>query len=202
MAFNIVHLDYAKLKTRQYLFDANLWLKILRPPFDLSKRDAKYISFFKKFQTDDAGPRIALTSLILSEVINRLMRDYAMSKYLKENGIDRKTISNRFYKETYRKTPHFKMHYDLLCDDIKAFHNLYDLVSDDLGKTIKSKHIISSPPAGLDFNDNYYYQLAKKKNFSIITDDADFFVEDVEILTYNDVLYQKYKDTIVPLPPK
>lgn len=198
MAFQIAHLDNVKLKTQLYLFDANLWIKILRPPFNPSGRDAKYLKFFEKFRNDDANPKIALTSLILSEVINRLMREYAMSKYLKENGIDRNSISKGFYKETYRKSEHFKQHYESLCDDIKAFHNLYTLINDGLGKEIMSKHIISCPPTGLDFNDNYYYELAKKKKLAIITDDGDFFVEGVEILTYNEGLYQKYKDTIKP----
>lgn len=198
MAYNIFHLDSPKLKTKLYLFDANLWIKVLMPAFNQKPRDEKYRKFLKKFTEDDANPKIALTSLILSEVINRLMREVAMNKYIREKGIDKTTISKGFYKETYRGTDHFKQQYELLCDDIKAYHNSYELVSDELGKTIMSRHIISSPPTGLDFNDYYYYQLAKKKGYAIITDDADFFVEDVEILTYNDTLYQKYKDQIKP----
>lgn len=199
MAYNILHLDSPKLKTKLYLFDANLWIKVLKPAFNEKGRDKKYRQFFTDFTKDVANPKIALSALILSEVINRLMREVAMNKYIREQGIDKAGISKGFYKETYRSTPHFQKHYETLCDDIKAYHNSYELINDELGKTIMSKHIISAPPTGLDFNDNYYYQLAKKKGYSIITDDADFFVEDVEILTYNDNLYQKYKDQIKPV---
>lgn len=198
MAYNIVHLDYAKLQTKLYLFDANLWIKILKPTFHQKPRDEKYRKFFEVFRKHDANPKIALPALVLAEVINRLMREYAMNKYIQENKVEKNLVTKGYYKEVYRNTEHFKTQYDLLCDDIKAFHNNYVLINDELGKTIMSKHIISSPPKGLDFNDNYYCMLAKKKNFSIITDDADFFVEDIEILTYNEALYQKHKDQIKP----
>lgn len=40
----------------------------------------------------------------------------------------------------------------------------------------------------LDFNDTYFYFLAKKKDLVVITDDADFNVEGVSIYTLNQKL--------------
>lgn len=38
---------------------------------------------------------------------------------------------------------------------------------------------------------------AKTNGYPIVTDDGDFFVEDVEILTYNSVLIDRVKSTII-----
>ena len=137
-----------------------------------------------------------LTELVLSEVINRYLRDVGMNKFIKKNKFT--DVDSRFYKEKYRPSDQFKIDYELLCDDIKNFSNHYEFIPDKLGEEFKSKHILSSPPKGLDFNDHYYYLLAKKENYSIVTDDGDFFVKDVEVLTFNSTLYQKMKDSIKP----
>lgn len=177
-----------------------MWIKLLRPPFNLSARDKKYMAFFEKFKNSAATPKIAVSSLVLSEVINRIMREVAMRKYRKEQGLD-DNIAAGYYKQVYRLTDHFKGQYALLCDDIKDYHNKYEFISDSFGDGIKTKDILSRPDASLDFNDNYYVLLAKKYGFPVITDDGDFFVEDVKILTYNDGLYQKGKDAVVVTLP-
>lgn len=177
-----------------------MWIKLLRPPFDLTPRDKKYLTFFEKFKGSAANPKIAVTSLVLSEVINRIMREVAMRKYIKDNVVAEKDVVPGYYKQVYRKTDHFKGQYALLCDDIKDYHNKYEFISDSLGDGIKTKDILSNPAPGLDFNDGYYVLLAKHYGFPIVTDDGDFFVEDVQIMTYNNALYQKGKDAIVVKP--
>jgi hypothetical protein len=37
-----------------------------------------------------------------------------------------------------------------------------------------------------------------KNSFSIVTNDSDFFVEKVEVITLNSTLYEKGKSAIVP----
>ncbi len=198
MAYDIRLLSNSSLSEKLYFFDANLWIKILRPPFNPDKKEERYLNFFQTFKSHPNHPKIAITSLVLSEVINRLLREYSMKKYIKEETIDPKLIDSSFFKSKYRKTDHFKIQYELLCDDIKSYHTLYELINDELGSEIKSKHILKSPPKGLDFNDHYYFLLAKYKNIPIVTDDADFFVDGVTILTYNDGLYQRGKDSVKP----
>lgn len=87
--------------------------------------------------------------------------------------------------------------YISLCEDIKTYEDFYTLFPDGLGTDIKQKDILTSPPQSLDFNDNYYYKLALKNNFTIVTDDKDFFVQDIEILTYNNQLIEKANAAIV-----
>lgn len=197
MAYHISHLDNVTLKKQLYFFDANMWIKILKPPFNLKGRDKKYLEFFEKFKSSAVHPKIAVTSLVLGEVINRIMREVAMSKYLKQEGLEPGKVNKGYYKEVYRGTDHFKGQYALLCDDIKGYHNKYEFVSDSFGEDIRTKDILTRPAYGLDFNDNYYVLLAKKYGFPIITDDGDFFVEDVEVMTYNDTLYQRGKNAVI-----
>jgi predicted nucleic acid-binding protein len=198
MAYNIKHIDSAGLQKRQYLFDANLWLKILKPKFNLPPKDIKYLDFFEKFKNHPQHPKIALTALILSEVINRYLRDVTFKKFCKKNpGVD-----STHYKEVYRPSQQFQSDYISLCEDIKAYEDYYNLIPDGLSTDVKQKDILTSPPVNLDFNDLYYYRLALKHGFTIVTDDKDFFVEDVEILTYNNQLIEKAKAAIQIIRPR
>lgn len=196
MAYNIHTLGVKNLEKRLYFFDANLWLKILKPPFNLSKRDERYLAFFEKFKASDANPKIAVTSLLLSEVINRYLREVSMNRYINKNSLQEESKNRGFYKENYRKSNQFAIDYVLLCDDIKSFHRYIHLIPDDLGNGIKLKHLFNSPPKGLDYNDFYYYLLAQKHNLVVITDDVDFFVEGVEVHTLNQTLINKYRDQL------
>jgi predicted nucleic acid-binding protein len=189
MAYNIRHIDNARLQKKKYFFDANLWLTILRPKINPSNRDQKYLNFFKRFCESLQKPKIVLTSLVLSEVINRYLRQVGMIKYAKSKGIE--NVDSSFYKLQYRPSLEFVADYSNLCEDIKAYQDHYELVNDGLANDIKQKHILTSPPSGLDFNDLYFYMFAKKNNYSIVTDDKDFFVQDVEILTYNQQLIDR-----------
>ena len=196
MAYYIKHIDHAGLQKKKYFFDANLWLKILKPPFNLSNRDQKYLDFFEKFKNHPQHPKIAVTALVLSEVINRYLRDVSFKKFCKKSGVADPPPPS-YYKEVYRSSQQFQADYVSLCEDIKAYQNYYELIPDGLASDIKQKDILTSPPVNLDFNDLYYYKLALKHGFVIVTDDKDFFVEDVEVLTYNHQLVEKAKATVV-----
>jgi predicted nucleic acid-binding protein len=196
MAYNIRNIDYVSLQKKKYFFDANLWLKILKPPFELSPRDNKYLNFFQKFRDNPNHPKIVVTALVLSEVINRYLREVSYHTYCKKEKVVNPPKSH--YKEVYRNSAQFLSDYVSLCEDIKAYQNFYELVSDGLGTDIRQKDILTSPPQGLDFNDYYYYKLALKHGYTIVTDDKDFFVQDVEVITYNTALVDRAKD-VVPI---
>ncbi len=194
MAYNIRNLDMAGLQKKSYFFDANLWLKILKPPFALSQRDKKYLDFFEKFCNHNNHPKIVVTTLVLSEVINRYLRDVTYPKFCTKQGHSEPDRS--YYKEVYRPSTQYLSDYVSLCEDIKTYEDFYTLFPDGLSTQIKQKDILTSPPQSLDFNDNYYYKMALKNNFTIITDDKDFFVQDVEILTCNNQLIERAKAEI------
>ena len=89
-----------------------------------------------------------------------------MSKYARKNGYPKGSkLPSDYYKNTYRSTEDFKISYNTLCDDIKNYHSSISLINDSFGSDIKFKHVLSDPPVGLDFNDYYYYTLAKNNDY-------------------------------------
>lgn len=195
MGYNIRQIDNVGLQKKKYFFDANLWLKILKPPFHLKTRDSKYLLFFEKFKNHPQHPKIVLTALVLSEVINRYLREVTFKQFCTNTKNDKPDPS--YYKEIYRASPEFQNDYISLCEDIKAYQNYYELIPDGFGTDVKQKDILTSPPVSLDFNDLYYYKLALKHGFVIVTDDKDFFVPDVEIITNNNQLIEKAKSAVI-----
>ncbi len=194
MSYQIIHIDQVSTLGPFYFFDANLWLKILKPPIAPSKRDTKYLNFVERFKSDPNKPKIAITAFLLSEVINRFLHDEAFKKYCKKNTVERPEKS--YYKMVYRTSKEYIEDYTNLCDDIYAYSNIFTMINDDLGNRVTIDQLLQNPSTSLDFNDNYYYLLAKLNGYPIVTDDGDFFVEDVPILTYNNTLIEKAKSVI------
>lgn len=172
-------------KDNLYFFDANIWLIQLSPKFNPSPREKKYLSFFQAFSENIHKPKIAVTTLLISEIVNRLLRDVHYKTFLKNKGITEPTSST--FKRVFRPTTEYKIAYQTILDDIKSYHQILVQTNDDFGNSVKLKHIMK-PHNDLDFNDTYFYYLAKKKNLIVITDDGDFDVDDVEIFTYNNRL--------------
>ncbi|WP_026764432.1 hypothetical protein [Sediminibacterium salmoneum] len=194
MAYNVVHIDSVINLGPAYFFDANLWLKILKPPINLSRRDEKYLSFVERFKKDPNQPKIIITAFLLSEVINRYLHDVSYKRFCQKQKQDSPPKS--YYKQVYRVSKDYKNDYINICDDIDSFSSIFILVSDDLGGKIGLAQILQSPMLSLDFNDQYYYLQAKTNGYPIVTDDGDFYVEDVQILTYNQTLIERVKSAI------
>ncbi len=177
----------------KYLLDTNIWYYILEGK---SKNyQETYLEFFDAIK-DFSGslkPKIVLPTTVLSEIINRLLRDIRFREF-KDNpdnvgkiaGIEERKI----YKDVYRNDEQFRIDYGMICYDIKSYHNILEFVGDEFD-TFRIKDILSNPPLGLDFNDFIITKIAKKNNFTIITDDADFLVENINILTANNKLIAK-----------
>jgi predicted nucleic acid-binding protein len=209
MPYKIKHLDNVTIDARHYLFDANLWIKILLPTYNKKPRDEKYLGFFSKFKSNSKNPKIVLTTLIISEVMNRLLREYGMNylffranpqaKALFDNGTPE--YKRSFYKSVYRKDDHYKDTYKKLADEFRNYESLSVFVDDGFGKEVSINDALTLLSKDLDFNDNYFVHLAKSRNYIIVTDDEDFFIEDVEIVTYNSTLHQKAKNSVKPIFP-
>lgn len=187
MAYSITNLHHHSIKDKQYIFDSNMWIFILRPKLKPTRIEKDYLTFFSRFKVHEKKPKIILLSTILSEVINTLLK-IACEAYASRSNI---TLDKYYFKQKYRYTEDYKESYHTICDDIKNFGKLYELKSDDFGSNIKVEDILNSPLIGLDFNDLIIYQIAKANGYIIITNDSDFYVEDVEVLTYNTTLLNK-----------
>lgn len=192
MPYNISQVQYHTLKDgNKYFLDANIWLEILTSRNSQSFKNKQYKALFNNIlKNNKVG--IVLPALIVSEVVNRILREVHMQKFAHKNGISKGApIPSEYYKNTFRPSPEFKIAYNAICDDIKGYHHSIELINDSFGTDFKYKHVLSDPPTGLDFNDFYYYSLCKKNNYIIVTDDKDFWVEDVTIITQSPTLIEK-----------
>ncbi|MEE9406554.1 MAG: hypothetical protein V3V28_00625 [Polaribacter sp.] len=182
-----------------YFLDANIWLKVLAPKNKLSYKDKGYLTFFEKL-VNNTKVRIILPALVVSEVINRIIREVHFQKHL--NAIKKKSpnvvFPSDYYKNVFRNTEDYRIAYNLICDDIKSYNTSIELVNDEFGTSFRYKHVMSNPPTNLDFNDYYYYNLCKKNDYFLVTDDKDFWVENVKVVTMSDTLLNRHIVTIMP----
>ena len=196
MAFNIKDIKQHSLKSGTYLFDTNIWIYILFKIPSPGSYTEGYLTFFGDFRKSSEKPKIAITSQIVSEILNRYFRDIGFPKFCLQKGID---DCKENYKKHYKTSPEYIVDYGKICSDIDAYSEILIPVNDGLGTDFTLSDILCPPETQkLDYADRYYYLIAKKKGYMIVTDDADFFVEDVPILTLNAKLIKKAKDSIIP----
>ena len=182
----------------KYFLDANIWLKVLVPKNKLTYKDKSYLDFFEKL-VNNTKARIVLPALVVSEVINRIIREVHYKKHIitMQKASPSFTPPEGYYKNVFRNSQDYQIAYNLICDDIKSYNTSLDLISDEFGSTFKFKHVMANPPVSLDFNDYYYFNLCKKKNYFLVTDDKDFWVKDVNIVTMSDTLLNKHIATLI-----
>jgi len=177
---------------KKYLLDSNIWIKILAPRNNPSSNDKLYIAFVEQL-LELKGKNIIVPALIVSEVMNRLLRDIHMAKFINKIGAQHPLPSD-FYKNVFRPSKEYRIGYALIADDFRIYLDKMQFTNDGFGDLIKYKHVLSHLDFNLDFNDCYYYHLSKKKNFSIVTDDKDFWVKDVNVITRSQTLLDKQRD--------
>ncbi len=199
MAFYYSNASTHSVKDKEYYFiDANIWLKILVPKNNTSYKDKNYRLLFDKIVAN-TKTRIVVPALVISEVINRIIREVYFQKHIR--SIKKRNPSfippSDYYKNVFRSSLEYRIAYNLICDEIKNYITSIDLINDEFGTTFKFKHLLKNPPVNLDFNDYYYYNLCKKKSYYLVTDDKDFWVEDVDVITLSKTLLDKYIATLI-----
>lgn len=131
-------------------------------------------------------PKIILSSLVLSEIINAFMRNVAMRAYFGGNS-EYKSFD---YKRDYRDNPisDYKSQLTNLCTDISSFEDYTSLENDEFASLNPFGFISQLPSIDADFNDLYYYQYLKDKDIPFVTHDKDFKFPDIQIITANPTL--------------
>lgn len=171
------------IKSQVYFFDANVWIYYLQNFHSLNPYEQDYFYFFDDVTTStlDPYPTILMPTILLSEIVNTYLRQIAMKEYIQSNGL----TNNIDFKRDYRPTAHFKNAYAQVLDDIFAFEDIFENVNN--GTLITNSAFIKSNSSSLDFNDTAYYhyclEYAKTKTVTFVTNDRDFAVENINILT-------------------
>jgi len=186
---NITSLNKASINSANYFVDANVWIYSLQKFEDLKSWENKYYQFF--FDIVDSilepKPKILLPTILLSEIINTYLRKFAIPEYKLTNSI---TIDIDF-KNDYRPTQHYKDSYEKMMDDIQGLHTSIKFL-DDSQIAHNQSFLFSKSIGTFDYNDYIYYSLCKELNKServiMLTNDGDFQVPDLEIITLNKTL--------------
>ncbi len=133
-----------------YLFDANIWLAILDITF--SRRElVPHIKFFNSIISEDIvkDAFIGVPSVLLSEVINRMVKDIHYKEFCIKNT---PSPSHRnHFKDIYRKSTDYKTDIEAVCSSIRQYHKKIKFLSDNLDK-YSCKDLIKKIPTYLDTN--------------------------------------------------
>lgn len=179
-----------------FFFDANVWIAILKNTKSITVKayETPYITFLEGIIsthgiTDEKAlkrikfpkPKIVLTSVLLSEIINTYTRNVAMKAYcyfykIKMNDCD--------FKKDYRPKDDYQIQLKKLVDDITAFSD-YCVVMDDGFTALKPFEMMKEMSNKYDFNDYFYYHFCKKHDIPVVTHDKDFKFNDIQVFTNN-----------------
>lgn len=166
----------------KYLFDTNVWLAVLDPIFN-DQYYAPYVNFFNGIINDNKSKaKIAMPGLLLSEIINRMLNDIYYKEFCISNPCPVDKNKSWHYKKIYRVSSNYKSDLDDVCASIRDYHAKIEFVSDNLFK-YSCKQLIKNIPLHLDINDYLFCKMALEQNLIIVTNDADFIIEDIHILT-------------------
>lgn len=167
-----------------FFFDTNIWINVIAPKFSDSADSFKYASFFDKVFSSPSA-RIAMSSVLVSEIINLYIRRIAFKLYQDENH---GKIPHSDFKSRYRPTEHYLNHYKIVCDEIDQRKDKFDYLPDPL-QTMGLNEALAQKR--LDFNDFVFHKLCQDHPVIFVTDDSDFFLPDIRILTLNHKLYKR-----------
>lgn len=185
---NITNLRAAKVSSMHYFLDANVWIYAVQGDGLLNPWQKRYSDFFYSIvdSTLDPQPRILMPSLLFSEILNVYLKQIALPEFKHLNGISPTAPFN--VKRDYRTTQHYKDSYEKICDDILGLKTSVIFLDDSI--------VAGNPPAYIqaavdpfDFNDFFYYlicrQYQKTHRTAIVTNDGDFQIADIPVITSN-----------------
>lgn len=157
--------DYNPTFNDSFFFDNNIWMYLFCPLSNYNKsKQRAYSSFYQKIISRDAT--IFINSLVLSEFSNAYLRlDFELwKKETKNYGANFKMdyVGNKRYLETVNE----------IVANIQNILKFSEKSPDDFNAVNLDN--ITKSLENIDFNDSYYIELARMKNWFIVTDDSDF----------------------------
>jgi predicted nucleic acid-binding protein len=168
-----------------YFIDANVWIYIIQniTTSSASPQEQIYIDFFEQIIDDAVQPRILMPSVLFSEIVNTYIRQIAFEDF--------KQSCNNYrlnFKRDFRPTNEHQLAYGSILDDLSSYKQYMHFI-DDASILKPSPLYLSKTNMYIDFNDKYYIHLlqeySKTNRLIIVTNDGDFDVQDIPILTLN-----------------
>lgn len=150
-----------------YMFDTNIWLYINGPVVGYHRdRQSAYSNLLKDIL--DKGASIVVTSLILSEYVNRLLR-YAFDCWKKE---ERRNTAD--FKKDFRLTPNYLEVLQDVKEQVADIMQLPNIVKfPDNFQNVNLDCILNQMNNECDYNDSYMVYNCERNNYKLVSDDRD-----------------------------
>ncbi len=172
--------NYKATFTDKFFIDNNVWMFLFCPIGNYEKKKQEQYSSFVEVLINKQST-IFINALVLSEFCNAYLR--ADFTFWSKEPINSGKIN---YKKDFVGTDHFKKTVEEIKVSINKILSFSIKASDDFN-AINLTNVFDNFGIS-DFNDSYYVELGRMKNYKIITDDADLFVNNklgIEIITAN-----------------
>ena len=156
------------------LLDTNIWLYIFGPA---GRTNAKVIRLYSEAfkRMLEAGSRISIDTLIISEFINSYARFAWKQRYAKTYGDFKK----------FRQSPKFKSIAEDIAASIRLIMNRCRFVGSYLEHSNALSLIDEYAKGDSDFNDQVLAHICQSDNLTLVTHDGDFFNQDITLISAN-----------------
>lgn len=171
-----------KFSNKDKLFlDNNVWQYIYTVRDSASRHVQVYSDAFKKMLK--SGCYIAIDSLVLSEFVNAYARQIYSGQTIYE-----KDFSEHYARfKNFRNSKDFKPFARHISDTVRNILKHCHYINHDVNATDIEDFISAGQ---VDFNDLIISDICRKKELTLVTHDADFWKEDLRILTANNELIE------------
>lgn len=168
----------------KYLIDANVWLYI-HSPITSRKNPEKtsfYASIIQKI-ISNSDCQMLITPLLISEYINRRMRDYYSAFRNKKDKAERERYSFKRYRED--ASSDYGKYIRTVLSDVKGILDNCCTVCDPADSILAQGILDRILLMNIDTNDSFFVELCKQQCAKLVTDDGDFVNCDIEVLSDN-----------------
>ena len=173
-----------------YLVDTNIWLAVLEPTFNKSEYKS-YLNFFNNIISNTVvqDAVIGIPCLLIAEILRRIINDIYYEEFILTHTPYPHESKRQHFKRVYRPSSEYTRDVEIVCATIRGYHSKIKFISDRLDE-YSCKNLIKNIPSHLDINDYLYSKIALQQGINIVTNDADFRVEDIHIYTTQQPLLQ------------
>ena len=198
MAYDLIDLNFSSApKDRCYFFDSNILLQVLGLPSTDALTDS-YLRYFNLvYKNCLAKPefKIYTSTNQLSEVFNILMNFECKKTYTADQN---KTYPNpgKFFKDVFRPSERYMKTFNLYKNEFLNYKHVFELA--DIGGLGVMDTILDFDCKKLDMNDLFILKAVQKTNAILVSNDNDFYGEDITHATLLRSAISKFKNGIRP----
>lgn len=182
-------------KGKSYFLDANVWLMLIQGKEKIKPYERAYIDFFEKLiklieeSKKEDKPKIIVNSLLISETFNAFLRAefkaYKESeKHRPSNKKSNQEIDKLSFKKDFRPLTEYTEAREDFTANMMAYWEYITWLKEEEAK-VDLYYLIENLSGNIDFNDFYYYEVCLENDYFLVTNDGDFQVDGISILTCN-----------------